>query len=191
MRLLRCHADFREVEMVIYGEKAIHLGVGDSTPELLWSSRFFKEILMTDINEKFLAKLRNIADKHLNVETYGVPASDEDDYDESLSWLIEIRREMGLGDLPPVKARRIGFIVMDAFRLDACCFDIALAFGFTDMLRKAGGIGSLTPLIRGVKNVLRPGGIFVMSDLNPLVDYNFFELFGLERVGDHTFVIRV
>ncbi|MGB9631554.1 MAG: hypothetical protein ACP5KE_04405 [Candidatus Methanodesulfokora sp.] len=191
MRLLRCHADFREVEMVVYGERAIHLGVGDSTPELLWSSRFFEDILMTDINEKPLAKLRNIANKHLNVKTYGVPASDEDDYYESLHWLMEMRKEMGLGDLPPIKARRIGFVVMDALRPDACCFDIALAFGFTDILRKAGGIGSLALLISGVKSILRPKGILVLSDLNPLVDCSFLELFGLERIGDHTFVVKV
>jgi len=191
MRLLRCHADFREVEKVIRGRKAIHLGVGDSTPELIWSSRFFEEILMTDINEKFLSKLRNIAEKHLNVETYGVPASEEDDYDESLSWLMTIRREMGLTDLPPARAKRIGFLVMNAFEPNACCFDIALAFGFTDILKKAGGIGNLGLLIRGAKRVLKPGGILVMSDMNPLIDFNLLELFGLRRIGDHTFILRL
>lgn len=191
MRLLRCHADFREVEIVVRGKRAVHLGIGDSTPELIWSSRFFDDILMTDLNERSLAKLRNVAERHLHVETYGVPASDEDDYDESLSWLIAVREEMGLGALPPVRARRIGFLVMDAFEPDACCFDTAIAFGFTDILRRAGGIGSLSSFIRGARRILRPGGVLIMSDINPVVDLNLLELSGLSRIGDHTFILRV
>ncbi|HDD69181.1 MAG TPA: hypothetical protein ENG61_02340, partial [Candidatus Korarchaeota archaeon] len=164
--LIPFHAKLDEVEPLIGRAKsAIHLGIGDSIVEAVWSMKFFEEIVFTDVNASKLSVLAGFLEKNFprTISALDVsPVYPEIGLRRALLVLEDFRRSLGLKPLSPgFEARKIGIrllnLLNDEFQVQ--CFDRVLFFGFTSVFKKALDEGyPLTSLVSKILRLLKPSG---------------------------------
>ncbi|HIE23773.1 MAG TPA: hypothetical protein EYP68_06045 [Candidatus Korarchaeota archaeon] len=199
LSLIPFHAKLDEVEPLIYeASSAIHLGIGESVVEAVWSMNFFEEITFTDIDEKKLGVLAGFLKKSFpktQLMTQIEPNDSDLRIEHVLRVLTDTRRSLGLRRLRTrFRTKRINLRPLDILDLKGFNekFDFAFFFGFTTAFEKALETGhSLLLPISNIKRLLKKSGIAILSDFLPKEDVIMrLDDLGIERVGIYTFCIR-
>ena len=194
--LIPIHCNLREVESVVKpSHRVIHVGIGFSIVELLWSAKMFKEIHLTDIDLGKLSLIAGFVKRHLkNVKVIShvearIP-------DVSLNYALKVLRDLrsGYGLKPFPKGFRVEVIsiyrlnILDMNFKSASTFDYVFSFGYSEILAKEET--KIAVFDRNLREMVRDGGTIILSDI--LAGKNLREELkrnGLyTQIGEHTLV---
>ncbi len=200
MHILPLHCKLDEVEKHVKpAEKVLHVGIGDSTVELLWSIKQHRELTLLDNDEVKLSHIAGFIKKYFpNIELFlnVNPRKPHTTLSRSNEILSRLRRSLNLPQLPNgYVTRKITILPMNILKVVDCSllpcesYDFIFAFGFTEILY--GREETLYIFIRNLHKLLKKGGKAVLSDIIPKgVVKDIMESSHIfRRVGKYTFIL--
>ncbi len=201
MHILPVHCKLDEVERHVKpAGKVVHVGIGDSTVELLWSLKQHRELTLLDRDVVKLSHIVGFVKKYFpKIMLYSEVAPKEPaaTLRESLEVLIRLRSSLDLPVLPSgYITRRVTVLHADILKPDICSvlpcesYDFIFAFGFTEILHGREEMFSI--FIGNLSKLLKTGGKAILSDILPkgmvreMVENS--RLF--EKVGRYTYILH-
>ncbi|HDN01602.1 MAG TPA: hypothetical protein ENF42_01360 [Candidatus Bathyarchaeota archaeon] len=176
MHILPLHCKLDEVEKHVKpAEKVVHVGIGDSTVELLWSLKQHRELTLIDKDEVKLSYIAGFVKKYFpNIELYSKvsPRKPRATLNGSIKILTRLRSSLNLPPLPRgYVTGKVTVLLMDILKPVDCSllpcesYNFAFAFGFTEILHEREDM--LPVFIDNLRKLLKKGGKAVLSDIIP------------------------